>query len=114
MHRVLLVDDDPAVRAGLRRMLSGHFSVDVAESAEEALAMLGARQYHAVLTDFDLGRENGLWILEQARARWPRMRRVLTSGRPPSEFEGATAVQRFLRKPPALADLLDALGGDAP
>jgi CheY-like chemotaxis protein len=86
--------------------------VVTASSAEAALEKLEHVFVDVVLTDYHLGGEDGLWLLEQAQARYPRVRRVLVSG---DEVANATkliaagALHAFVPKPIALATLLAAL-----
>ena len=39
--RILLVDDDPLLLAGLRRQLRRHFQIETAPGGAEALKMVG-------------------------------------------------------------------------
>jgi signal transduction histidine kinase len=49
--RILVVDDDPAVLASLRRLLSTHYAVEVAGSVDEGLASLGRERFDVVVCD---------------------------------------------------------------
>ena len=65
--RILLVDDHPIVREGLRAYLSlqpGLSVVGEAESVPQALATLGSTQPDLVLLDVKLEGESGLSLLE--------------------------------------------------
>ena len=53
--RILIVEDDPALRLLIRRALEPDFSVDEADNGEDALRVIGARQYDVVLLDVMLG-----------------------------------------------------------
>jgi DNA-binding NarL/FixJ family response regulator len=58
MIRVLLVDDHPVVRSGLRALLAGEPSLDVvgaAATAEEALQLVATLDPDVVLSDLRLG-----------------------------------------------------------
>ena len=73
--QILIVDDSPAMRAFIRRVvrLSG---MDVAEyfeaaNGEEALALLGSQSIDAVLTDINMPVMNGEEFVRQMRAREP-------------------------------------------
>ena len=58
MIRVLLVDDHPVVRSGLRALLAGEPSLDVvgaAATAEEALTLVATLDPDVVLSDLRLG-----------------------------------------------------------
>ncbi len=70
--RILLVDDHPIVREGLRAYLSlrpGLTVVGEAESVSKALALLGPTQPDLVLLDVKLEDTNGLSFLEELRKR---------------------------------------------
>lgn len=58
MTRILIVDDHPVVRSGLRALLDGTEGIDVvgaAASGEEALALVGETRPDVVLCDLRLG-----------------------------------------------------------
>ncbi len=67
--RVLVVDDDPAIRDCLRMICEdeGH-SVVVAATAAEALDAAAAGPFTAVLLDVNLPDEDGFTVLESLRA----------------------------------------------
>jgi len=109
MKRILLVDDQPDVLQGIRRLLVGRFHVDVAGDAETAAELLEQHAYAAVLTDFNLPNRDGLWLLQRTKERRPGARRVLISGRSEKEFDGVQVVERFVRKPATTQQLLAAL-----
>ena len=67
--RVLVVDDDPAVRDSLRRSLAFNgYEVDVAGDGEEALRRLGAQRPDAVVLDVLMPRLDGLATCRALRA----------------------------------------------
>lgn len=74
MIRVLIVDDHPAVRAGLHGLLRGEpgiVPVGMSATAEDALAQVGAQRADVVLTDYQLPDRNGVllgWELKQQQA----------------------------------------------
>src|SRR5271168_1769124 len=69
MKTILIVDDEPAARYGLRRALEAKYRVAEADSAEAARAALNAEQPDLVLLDVVLPGEDGLsflrWMREQ-------------------------------------------------
>ncbi|WP_433555566.1 response regulator [Pseudonocardia xinjiangensis] len=73
--RVLLVDDDPLVRAGLRVMLDGHPAgvagvirvVGEAADGDEVPAVVSAARPHVVLMDLRMPRCNGIAATEALR-----------------------------------------------
>jgi DNA-binding NarL/FixJ family response regulator len=74
MIRVLIVDNHPAVRAGLHVLLRGEpgvVPVGTAGTAEDALTQVSARAADVVLADYNLPDRNGLllgWELKQLEA----------------------------------------------
>ena len=79
--RILVVDDEPAVRSALRVNLArAGYDVILAGNAEEALTFLVERPVDIVLTDVTMPGAGGLALLEQLRARWPEIPAVLMTG----------------------------------
>lgn len=81
--RLLIADDHPVVRDGLRDMLSGQpdFQV-VAEAANgvEAVALTSRQQPHVVLTDLSMPQMDGVEAIIQIKAKHPDVQiLVLTS-----------------------------------
>ena len=69
-RRVLVVDDEPGMRAGLGEVLRRDgFEVDGAASAEDALARLGAGIPDLLVTDLRLPGRSGVDLLRELRAR---------------------------------------------
>jgi DNA-binding NarL/FixJ family response regulator len=77
--RVLLVDDHPAVRLGLTRLLSDEADIEIvgsADSAAEALAQAKAVPVDVAVVDYHLGDRDGLWLTRELTSL-PRPVRVL-------------------------------------
>ena len=69
---VLVVDDKQVVRDFLKRSLEGSgFAVKQAGSALIALELMATAAASVVLCDVRMPVNNGLWLTEQLRARWP-------------------------------------------
>jgi signal transduction histidine kinase len=79
--RVLVVDDDPAVRELLSRVLqrAGHSVTGVA-SAEEALVRFVPHQYDLLFTDLSLSGMDGVTLLSHVRALDPQITAVIVTG----------------------------------
>jgi DNA-binding NarL/FixJ family response regulator len=63
--RLLVVDDHPAVRAGLTELLAGEADfelVDVVETAEAAMQVAEREAIDVAIVDYQLGGRNGLWL----------------------------------------------------
>ena len=69
-HRLLVVDDDPALSRTLRRALGVEgYDVDIAPDGAEALQLLAASHYDAVVLDVNMPRVDGLAVCRSMRAR---------------------------------------------
>ncbi len=106
-RRVLVVDDDPSVRALLRRVVrqEGYTCIDAA-SVEEALGLVD--DIDVVVADLQLGDLTGIDLLQALRKRHLDHPFILLTGRP--SLESATAAvehgaYRYLLKPFVPADL---------
>src|SRR5215510_2918223 len=70
-HTVLLVDDHPIVREGLRGLLGQHQDIVVSGEADtiaSAMDHIRKEQPDAVVIDIALGKESGLDLIRLARA----------------------------------------------
>jgi DNA-binding response OmpR family regulator len=66
--RLLVIDDDPAIRRSLFEMLSEEgFVVDAAETAERAMELFPDLGPDVVLTDVRMPGMNGIELLKQIR-----------------------------------------------
>ena len=69
MKTILIVDDEPAARYGLRRALEGKYRIAETESAEAARLAMNTEQPDLILLDVVLPGQNGLdflrWMREQ-------------------------------------------------
>jgi len=110
-ERVLVVEDDPAVRSLVRRVLEGAgYEVAAASSGDEALALAsrdgGTR---LVLTDVALPGMNGLDLARRLAAERPQVRVLFMSGYIEPSLAVASGLdpgQELLRKPFAAEELL--------
>lgn len=72
--RILLVEDDIALRDGLQQALSVQgFAVNAVSSGQQALAVARAADCDTVILDLGLPDMDGLTVLKQLRQKWPRM-----------------------------------------
>lgn len=88
--RVLVLDDEPAIRALVSECLSRvGAEVTCTSEAEEALAMLEYRRFDVLVCDLMLGspfRVEGLDIVGEARYRVPSLGIVVHTGTPDGEL----------------------------
>ncbi len=101
--KVLVVDDDPAVRKSIDRVLSSKgYAVITAENGEEALRKLNEEKYDLVYTDIRMPGVSGLEVAEQIRARKPWTPVVIITGYGTDAAEArakAAGVSSFVHKP---------------
>ena len=107
--RILVVDDDAAIRSTVRRVLrpDGHH-VTLVASGEEALEQCRTDTFDVVLTDLGLGSGMDGWELAACMQRdWPHSKVILASGR--IDIDAADAYSRgvaaLLNKPYQADDL---------
>lgn len=84
-RKLLIVDDEEGIRTVLQRLLARlpsppPFDIHTAESAEEALGLMEENEYALVLTDFNMGGKDGVFLLAAAKERWPETLRLLMTG----------------------------------
>ncbi len=78
---VLIVDDDPAIRRALEKLVSGYgYSTKTATSAEEADTWLSTMRFDVLLLDIELPRMNGVEFLTWALARDPELAVIMLTG----------------------------------
>jgi CheY-like chemotaxis protein len=118
VRRVLLVDDEDAVRRITARALSKHgWQVLEAESAETALILLDADPQIALtvlVSDVVMPGKHGAALVEEVRARYPALPAILVSGYSQGLLGEPPAAAVFLGKPYSPNTLLARLQEIAP
>ncbi|MGI6604008.1 MAG: response regulator [bacterium] len=74
--RVLVVDDHPLVRSGIRKVVELEDDVVIvgeAGTGKEALAQVAATKPHVVLMDLDLPDTSGVEVTKEIKARYPEV-----------------------------------------
>ncbi len=112
---ILIVDDDPIVLNGMKRVLErAKWTCHTASRADEAMPLLeGDAPPDAVIVDYDLGDHDGLSVLEWMRDHRPSTVRILMTGHDDLPLVVA-AINRgeafkVLRKPFQHLELLEVL-----
>jgi PAS domain S-box-containing protein len=124
-ERILVIEDDPALRAAAARLLTKvGYRVLTAADGVEGLSLFRSRasEVDLVLTDVVMPRLGGLELYQALRRERPDIRVLFTSGYPPQQFRdrlGRGAAVGFVTKPwtagellRQLRALLDEAGGD--
>jgi len=111
-QRVLVAEDDPAVRTMLQRLLrDAGFEVRAAQHGDEALGMAlrASGEFDLVVTDVRMPVMDGLELARKLRERWPGLPVLYISGYDVELSAGSRrsgARQSLLRKPFDLDELL--------
>ena len=99
---ILVVDDEPGSREGLRRLLQAWgYEAETAGSGEEALARIDAVGPSAVITDLVMPGMDGLQLLQKLQSDYPVPVIVLTGQGTIEQAVEAVKLgaQDFLEKP---------------
>ncbi len=81
--RILVIDDQPVVRAGIRVIVNSDTGMSVvgeAANSAEGLALASSEQPDVILLDLNLGDDNGLDLLPKLRAAAPKARVLALTG----------------------------------
>ncbi|HEX4513825.1 MAG TPA: response regulator, partial [Polyangiaceae bacterium] len=106
--RVLVVDDEPALRKSLARILTSRgCEVLTADDGQAAVETLEQVRPDVILSDLLMPRMTGLQLLEQVKKRWPEIEVVLMTAY--ADVDTAVAAVKggaydFLTKPFASND----------
>ena len=110
--KILIVEDESAIRRVLKKILeeeSSQYVVDTAENGEEGLEKIIAEDYDLVISDIKMPKLNGEELLIEAKKVKPNTIFVMTSGH--GDLETAVNTMRlgaydYISKPPDLNRLL--------
>lgn len=113
-RKILFVDDQANVLAGLRRMLrdwSAEWDMEFVESGEEALRRFAAAPYHVVVTDIRMPGIDGIQLLTEIMRLYPQTIRIVLSGQCDCEtaLRSVGPAHQFLSKPCEAATLRSAI-----
>jgi len=79
--RILVVDDDPATRRALDRILTSKgYTVRVATDGEDALRILEQESFDLAILDYIMPGVSGAVVGMHLRERWPSVRIIYSSG----------------------------------
>ncbi|REH41077.1 DNA-binding NarL/FixJ family response regulator [Kutzneria buriramensis] len=112
--RVLIVEDHPVTRAGVRASLADHPQVTVvgeADTAAMACRLLDVELVHVVLVDLRLGDEQGLELIEYLARHRPQTRVLVLSQASPGEVLAAmkAGAHGYVSKAATTAELTHAV-----
>ena len=106
--KILIVDDDTAILTVLERALLKDHEITSVETAVEGIEKVfeSEPKFDVVISDYEIGNENGLEMLASIREISPATKLVLITGSP-GEFVGEknNFLDGFLRKPFSIDEL---------
>ncbi len=106
--RVLVVDDDPAVRNAMKRVLeTAGYEVILAQDGEEAVVQVLPEQADLLLLDLNLPSQSGWDVFERLTTRYPLVPVIIITGMP-NQYQTAVAAgaSALMEKPIEPAVLL--------
>ncbi len=111
---LLIVDDHPLIRAGMRQILAGTEFVIVAEAADgnEAITAIERQEFDLVILDVRMPNLDGLRCLEEIRKHNPKQRVAMLSSHDHPTFTArahSLGARGFLLKSASPRDMLVAL-----
>ncbi|MEN9489240.1 MAG: hypothetical protein RL494_1505 [Bacteroidota bacterium] len=113
MSKILIIEDEPAIRRVLAKILteeSDTYKVDEAEDGVQGLEKIKTEDYDLVLCDIKMPKMDGVEVLEAAKKIKPEIQMVMISGH--GDLETAVNTMRlgafdYISKPPDLNRLLN-------
>ena len=79
-RRILVVDDDEAIRHMFAEFLNENYTCATAASSDEALTKLARDTYGVVISDIQMPGRNGVELLREIRLRYPDTTVIMISG----------------------------------
>ncbi len=115
MMRILLVDDHPIVRQGIRHILTDRMAaVTIGEAADApgGLQHIRTAEWDVVVLDITMPGQSGLDLLKQVRQERPTLPVLVLSMHPATQFAARVlraGAQAYVVKDTAPRDLVDAI-----
>ena len=114
MDRLLIVDDDPNLVAGLHRVAGRDFEIEAVISGEAAVSrLLGGARFDAIVSDMMMTGMDGIVFLERAREIAAATPRIMLTGHADRtvllDAINRAHVAAFLHKPAPAAELIAAI-----
>ena len=111
--RVLCVDDNPDILRVLKRQLGQRFDLSIAQTANDALALMGRAPFDVIISDLRMPDVHGLVFLKKARQLAPSSERIILTGQADpttmSVARGAAGTEVLINKPWSKDELIEAV-----
>ena len=82
MIRILIADDHPVIRKGIRQILSdlpGEIYIEDVENANSLMMALKKEDYDVIILDISMPGRSGLELMPDIQSGYPGIPRVITS-----------------------------------
>jgi two-component system invasion response regulator UvrY len=115
MLRILIADDHPVVRRGLKQILCDEpdiATVGEAQSADEVLKLVRTQNWDAVILDITMPGRGGLDTLEELKRQYPDLPVLMLSMHPEDQYAARAfkaGAAGYLTKESALEELVKAI-----
>lgn len=113
--KIMIVDDEPKIRKGIKTLLDGQRGFDVVgayASAASALMDMPEKKPDSIITDIKMPEYSGLDLIERIRERDKKTQIIIISGYSNFEFAQQAikyGVYRYLTKPTNPRELIEVL-----
>jgi two-component system, probable response regulator PhcQ len=103
-HSILMVDDEPHILNAFQRALRKEsYAVMTAESGEEGLKLLEAREFSLVISDYNMPQMNGLEFFRTVKTLYPHLLTIMLTGQAEMNIAiqaiNEAGVYKFIQKP---------------
>jgi two-component system invasion response regulator UvrY len=115
MLRILIVDDHPIVRRGLKQILCDEPDIAIvgeAQSSNEALDLVRTQNWDAVILDITMPGRGGLDTLEELKHQYPDLPVLILSIHPEDQYAARAfkaGASGYMTKESALDELMKAI-----
>jgi len=89
MARIIIVDDHPIFRSGLKQIIDDEYDLEVigeAGDASQLYKMLAEKKWDIIILDISLPGENGIDILKELKYRYKKVSVLFLSNHPESQY----------------------------
>jgi two-component system invasion response regulator UvrY len=113
MLRILIADDHPIVRRGLKQILYDESDIAiVGESSDEVLELVRTQSWDAVILDISMPGRGGLDTLEELKRQYPDLPVLMLSIHPEEQYAARAfkaGASGYMTKESALDELMKAI-----
>jgi two-component system, NarL family, invasion response regulator UvrY len=115
MLKIIITDDHPVVRGGLKQLVADHSDMELvgeAQDAAELLELLGKRSCDVLVLDISMPGRSGLEVAKEIKSKWPHVAVLMLTMYPEEQYAmrafraGAAG---YLTKDTAPAELIGAI-----